>query len=187
MERLMVVQPKLLTVDEFEQFMALPENRERRFELMNGTIVERHRPEVRGVIAGNVVTEIGQYLDENEIGQVAVSVHCRPTDDPYNDRLPDVSFVAGNKPVERTSPVNYLPDLCVEIHTWNDSLKMMSERAAFYLTNGARMVWLIYPQQRIVEVLTATDRQLLTENDILEGGEVLPGFSVPVRNIFRRL
>lgn len=183
----MVVQPKLYTVDEFEQFMALPENRERRFELVNGRIVERDRPEVRGVIAGNVVTEIGRYLHENEIGRVAVRVHCRPTDDPYNDRLPDVSFVAGNKPVERKSPVNYLPDLCVEIHTPDDSLKMMSERAVFYLANGAGMVWLIYPQQRIVEAMTANERELLTENDTLNGGDVLPGFEVPVKKIFRRL
>lgn len=132
------------------------------------------------------MTEIGQYLDENEIGRVAVSVHCRPMDDPYNDRLPDVSFVAGNQPVERTSSVNYLPDLCIEIHTPDDSLKMMLDRAIFYLANGARMVWLIYPQQRIVEVMTANDRLLLTENDVIRGGNVLPGFEVPVKQIFRR-
>jgi Uma2 family endonuclease len=183
----MVVQPKLVTVDEFEQYMALPENRERRFELVNGSIFERDRPEVRGVIAGYIVTEIGQYLIKNEIGRVAVSVHCRPTNDPHNDRLPDVSFVAGNKPVERTSPVNCLPDLCVEIYTPDDSLKMMLERAIFYLANGARMVWLIYPRQRIVEVITATYRELYTETDVLKGCDVLPGFEVPVKNLFWQL
>ncbi len=61
----------------------------------------------------------------------------------------------------------------------------MSEKAAFYLENGAKMVWLIYPRQRIVEVLTAADRQLLTENDTIEGGDLLPGFSVAVRDLFR--
>jgi Uma2 family endonuclease len=182
-----VVQPKLYTVDEFERFMALPENRERRFELVDGHIVERDRPEIRGVVAGNVVTVIGIYLDENDIGRVAVSVHCRPTDDPYNDRLPDVSFVSGHNPPEQISPTNYLPDLCVEIQCSDLSLKTMSEKAAFYLANGAKMVWLIYPRQRIVEVLTTTDRQLLTENDTIEGGDLLPGFAVPVRELFRRV
>jgi Uma2 family endonuclease len=60
-------------------------------------------------------------------------------------------------------------------------------KADFYLRNGGRMVWLIYPEQRIVEVLTQQDRQLLTENSTLTGGDVLPEFSIPVSRIFRRL
>ncbi len=181
----MVVQPKLYTVDEFEQFLALPENRDRLFELINGEIVEKVPTQEHGIIAGNTVTEINIYLKSNQIGQAAVEARHRPTDDRHNDRIPDVSVVLGNKPITRHGAANFIPDVCVEIQSPDDTPRIMSEKAAFYLENGAKMVWLIYPRQRIVEVLTAADRQLLTENDTIEGGDLLPGFSVAVRDLLR--
>jgi Uma2 family endonuclease len=45
-------------------------------------------------------------------------------------------------------------------------------------------IWIIYPAKRLVEVLTPTDRKLLTEADTLEGGDLLPGFTLAVRDIF---
>jgi Uma2 family endonuclease len=183
----MIAQPNLMTVDEFEQVIARPENRDRLFELIHGVIVEKVPTREHGIIAGNTVTELNLYLDANDIGTAAVEARHRPPDDPHNDRLPDVSVVLGHKPVARRGPENFIPDLCVEIQSPDETPRSMSEKAAFYLAHGARMVWLVYPQQRIVEVLTATDRQLLTGQDVLDGGEVLPGFSVPVHHLFRRL
>jgi Uma2 family endonuclease len=182
-----VVQPKLYTVDEFEQFLTLPQNRDRLFELINGEIAEKVPTREHGRIAANITIDIGNFLDENPIGQIAVEARHRPTDDRYNDRIPDVSIVLGDKPVARRGAENFIPDFCIEIQSPDDSPKTMSEKAAFYLANGARLVWLIYPRQRIVEVLTAADRQLLAENDTLEGGDVLPGLFVPVRDVFRRV
>jgi hypothetical protein len=46
------------------------------------------------------------------------------------------------------------------------------------------MVWLIYPEKRLVTVLTKESEDILTEADILDGGDVLPGFALPVRDIF---
>jgi Uma2 family endonuclease len=183
----MIAQPNLMTVDEFEQVIARPENRDRLFELIHGVIVEKVPTREHGIIAANMTIDIGTYLDAHPIGQVAVEARHRPPDDPHNDRLPDVSVVLGQKPVARRGPENFIPDLCVEIQSPDETPRSMSEKAAFYLAHGARMVWLVYPQQRIVEVLTATDRQLLTGQDVLDGGEVLPGFSVPVHHLFRRL
>lgn len=61
----------------------------------------------------------------------------------------------------------------------------MREKAAFYLGNGARLVWLVYLHKRIVEVYRPeADVELLLEGDILTGGEVLPGFSMPVADVF---
>jgi Uma2 family endonuclease len=183
----MVVQPKLYTVDEFEQFISLPENRDRLFELINGEIAEKVPTREHGIVAGNTVTEFNNYLKQNRIGQAAVEARHRPPDDPHNDRIPDVSVVIGDKPVARRGAENFIPDVCVEIQSPDDSPKQMLEKALFYLANGARMVWLIYPQQRIVEVMTANDRELLTENDVLKGGDVLPGFEVEVKNLFWQL
>lgn len=183
----MVAPPKLYTADEFEQFLALPENRDRLFELINGEIVEKVPTEPHGIVTGTIYRILDEYIDDHPIGRVTVETRFRLPDDLHNIRIPDVALMLGDKPLQWRGAINYVPDLCVEIQSPDDSPKLMSEKAAFYLASGAKMVWLIYPRQRIVEVLTPTDRQLLTEDDTLEGGDVLPEFAVPVSRVFRRL
>ena len=77
-----------------------------------------------------------------------------------------------------------MPDLAVEAQSDGQSERFMLDKALLYLANGTRMVWIIYSTRQIVEVLTATDRQLLTIEDMLSGGAVLPGFSMAVRELF---
>jgi Uma2 family endonuclease len=61
----------------------------------------------------------------------------------------------------------------------------MRERAAYYLAHGARLVWLLYPAKGLVEVYRqSADSDILTGADTLQGEEVLPGFTLPVREIF---
>jgi Uma2 family endonuclease len=60
----------------------------------------------------------------------------------------------------------------------------MADKASYYLKNGSRMVWLVYSTKRLIEVLTPTDRHLLTEQDTVNGGDVLPGFTLQVSDVF---
>jgi Uma2 family endonuclease len=60
----------------------------------------------------------------------------------------------------------------------------MFDTAQYYLTNGARLVWLVHPEKRLVIVITSNNTDILTEGDTLDGGEVLPGFQLSVRQIF---
>jgi Uma2 family endonuclease len=182
----MAVQEHLTTVKEFEAFLARPENAHRLFELVNGEIVQKVPTQEHGIIAGNIVTWINMYLLDHPIGRAAVEARHRAPDDQYNDRLPDVSFVSDmTRAVIREGAAPFLPDLAVEIKSPDDTLKQMTETANYYLDHGVKMVWLVYPDKRLVEVLTPTERQLLTQDDVLTGGDVLPGFSVAVRDIFR--
>ncbi|RMF82539.1 MAG: Uma2 family endonuclease, partial [Chloroflexi bacterium] len=67
----------------------------------------------------------------------------------------------------------------------DDSITGLREKAQYYLRNGARMVWLVFPKQRIVEIYRPEhDVEILTADDTLDGGDVLPGFSLAVRDIF---
>jgi Uma2 family endonuclease len=77
-----------------------------------------------------------------------------------------------------------MPDLAIEAQSPGQSDKFMADKATRYLQRGTRMVWLIYSEKRLVEVLTLTSRQLLTEDGIIEGGDVLPGFTLRVADIF---
>jgi Uma2 family endonuclease len=182
----MVVEKKLYTVDEFEAYIALPENRDRQLELIDGDIVEKNVPTERhGITAANFVTEVRIYLKQNPIGRVAVEVRYRRPGDQYNARQPDVSFRADrSQAVVEKGAVPQMPDLAIEIKSPDDSLREMRDRADYYLANGSRMVWLAYPDKRIVEVYTLDDILILTEDDILDGGDVLPGFKMSVRDVF---
>lgn len=180
----MSVEKKLYTVADFEEFLRLPENQGRLFELINGEVIEKLPTQEHGVIAARITIEIGIYLKQNPIGRVGVEVRHRPAEDEHNDRLPDVSFTTGlDKPLVKEGAVLAMPDLAVEIKSPDDTYKAMRETGDYYLAHGARMVWLIYPEKKVVEVLTPTDRQILTEADTLDGGDVLPGFKLSIHDL----
>jgi hypothetical protein len=61
----------------------------------------------------------------------------------------------------------------------------MREKANYYLQKGSRLVWLVYPEKRLVESYQAdADIEILTEEDNLHAGAVLPNFKLPVKNLF---
>ncbi len=181
----MVIHDRLYTVDEFEEFIARPENRDRLFELINGEIVEKVPTQKHGMIALKSGARILAWIEQGNPGRVAVEVRHRMPGDKYNSRQPDVSYYADTTtPVVERGAMPRMPDLAIEIKSPDDSLKDLREKAAYYLANGARMVWLIYPEKRLVTVLTKESEDILTEADILDGGDVLPGFALPVRDIF---
>jgi Uma2 family endonuclease len=78
-----------------------------------------------------------------------------------------------------------MPDLAVEIQSPDQPLKMLREKARYFLAHGTRIFWLVLPDKQLVEVYTPTDEQVLNVEDTLSGGDVLPGFTLAVRDIFR--
>jgi Uma2 family endonuclease len=79
---------------------------------------------------------------------------------------------------------NLLPKLAVEVKLPEDSLKFLRQKAEYYLANGTLMVWIVMDDKKLVEVHTQEEILLLTQDDILTGGNVIPGLSIPVRNFF---
>lgn len=177
---------KLVPIEEFEAFIALPENAERRFELIHGEIIEKVPTEEHSLIVGNLYFVLRTFVDERGLGRVAFEVRRKMPDDRHNARLPDVEFTSKERllPVVKKGAVPQMPDLAVEVKSPDDKLPKLREKAAYYLANGTRLVWLVYPEKRLVIVLTADSEDILTESDTLTGGEVIPGFEVPVSRIF---
>lgn len=181
----MSVQDRLSTVVEYEAFISRRENTERRFELINGEIVEKLPTQLHAAIVHLISGFLFMFLMKNPIGWAFVEARYQLPGDEHNARIPDLSFVLDrSRPLVEQGAAPYMPDLAVEVQSPDDTLKDMSDKAAYYLANGTQMVWLVYPYQRLIEVLTPTERQLLTEKDMLTGGDVLPGFSVAVHDIF---
>jgi Uma2 family endonuclease len=181
----MTLERTKITIDEYEQFLALPENHDKLLELIDGEIVEKMVTFKHGEAVLNIAFEIKLYFRQNKIGRIATEARHRPSQDRLNDRLPDISVVIGSdKVIPDSGAVLFMPDLAVEVKSPDDTYKMLRDKARFYLANGARMVWLVFPEKQIVEVYTPAEEQILREGDTLTGGDVLPGFSMAVSQIF---
>ena len=108
--------------------------------------------------------------------------------DPDTVREPDVAFFAADKmpPGARVSGyAEAVPNLVVEIASPSNSAREVRDKARMWLSFGVRLVWVVYPDARAVELHTGDGgRRMLAESDTLDGGDVLPGFSCRVGDIF---
>ena len=107
-------------------------------------------------------------------------------------RIPDVAFTSWDHlPGRRvpTDPIpNLAPDLAVEVLSEGNTPGEMARKRHDYFTAGVRQVWLADPEKRTVDVYTTeTEFTRLTEADVLDGGDVLPGFQLPLRAWFAEL
>lgn len=173
------------TAAQYQAFLALPENANRRFELVHGEIIEKIPTQLHAYIIQMISGFLFVFLRQHPLGYALIKARYRLPDNDENDLIPDLSFVAhGRGSLVSSGPAPYMPDLAVEAQSEGQSDRFMLDKALLYLENVTRMVWIIYSTRQIVEVLTSTERQLLTFDDMLTGGDVLPGFSVAVRDLF---
>ena len=176
--------PNTKLVD-FEAFLARPENQDRLFELINGEIIEKMPTIWHGIIANLIGTYLQIYLFTHPIAWVIQEGRYKLPDDPQNDLIPDVSlFLKETAGVTKKGPAPHLPELVVEIKSPDDKLTKMWEKASYYLAHGTKIVWLVHPEKRLVYVLTPNKETTLDETEILDGGDLLPGFQLPVKDIF---
>jgi Uma2 family endonuclease len=181
----MVIQSRSYTLSEFEAFIGRPKSKGRLFELIEGEIVEKMPTREHAIIAAAIATWLNNYLWQNNLGYAAVEARHHPEGDSKNDRLPDVSWVADtSKPIETQGSAPYMPDFCVEIKSPDDSYKGLRAKKDFYLAHGTQLVWLVFPEHRIVEWYATDDEGVMSEGDILDGRDLLPGFKLPVSEIF---
>jgi Uma2 family endonuclease len=173
------------TVEEFERYYLSPENGNHLFELIDGKVHEKMPTQRHGLVASNVSFALTSYARQHKTGRPGVEVRHQSPDDRRNSRLPDVSFTCTRAPLVEQGSVLYMPDLAVEIKSPDDTIQEMRDTAAYYLANGSRLVWLVYPNYRLIEVYRAdADVEILGEEDTLTGGDVLPGFELSVREVF---
>lgn len=174
-----------VTTADFDAFLARPENEDRLFELIDGEIVEKMPSFGHGMVAAKLVIAVGNYLTQNPIGRISIEAQHQDPADPFNSRLPDVCVVLGkDKVVVWEGATLYMPDLAIEVKSPRNSLKMLRDKAHYYLAHGAKLVWIILPVPRIIEVYTLDEESVLGVDEMLTGGDVLPGFSIAVRAVF---
>jgi Uma2 family endonuclease len=181
------VTTKLMTADEFYE---LPESEDgSKMELVKGEVVVMPNPGLEhGEIQVNVGFLIKSYLKTNKIGRVFVESGVITEHDPDTSRGPDVSYYSKERlPLgKRVVKYNDLPpDLCVEVVSPSNTRKELRTKIQEYFAVNVRMVWVVDPDDRSVTVLTTPDQgRTLYESSELDGGDVLPGFSCKVLDLF---
>jgi Uma2 family endonuclease len=181
----MVIQDKLRTVSEFEAYaLAHPEQI---LELIDGRIVEKVTSERHGRIAIIIASEIRVYLKAHpEVhGQFSVETSLRPISDNHNERRPDVSLRLTDEPASEASYLTTFPDFIAEIKSPTNSYEALRNKARFYLANGTQLVWLVYPNKRLVEVYDAQgNSEFYTHDNDSLTIDLLPGFQLTLADLF---
>ncbi|MBL8153322.1 MAG: Uma2 family endonuclease [Anaerolineae bacterium] len=179
----MVVQEKRYTIAEFTRFTELPENKNRLFELIDGEIVEK----VASFTPSRIAVRIARFLDTfaESLGYVTGADGSYILSPDY-EFMPDVGYISKIRlPQEPAGKVDGPPDLAVEVKSPTDSKRELRLKAEDYLRFGTKMVWLVFPDDQRVEVyIPDADVRELSITDTLDGGTVLTGFTLPVREIF---
>lgn len=168
------------------------EQRENRlFELIDGVLVEKIMSFRESRIAMVIATALEKYLEHQDLGVVTGPDGMIRF--PENlVRMPDVAFVPWSEfPNEEVSdePVPaVVPSLAVEVLSKGNTPGEMNRKLREYFRAGVRLVWIVDPRSRSVAVHTSPTRsKTVSQAGSLDGGKVLPGFELPVANIFARL
>jgi Uma2 family endonuclease len=182
----MITQKQRYSLDEFHAFCELPQNRARLFELINGEIVEKQSNFTASKLAVRIGHPIGSFLDTYSIGNITGADGSYILA-PVYEVMPDVGYISlARLPHDPPREVQAPPDLAVEVKSPTDSKRDMRQKAEDYLRFGTQMVWLVFPDDLEVEVYVPDkDVQTVRMDGILDGGVVLPGFTLAVREIFK--
>ncbi len=181
----MAAQDKTITPDEL---LEMPDDGIRR-EIHDGALVEMSPSgAVSTVIAVEIATFIRNYVRIHKSGRVTgADGGFILSEDPYVLLVPDIGF-ASRERVEPYTPTFHklAPDLAVEVISPSERASDIQAKVQKYLQYGTRLVWVIYPDTRQAAVFQQGTNQsdTLDINGTLDGGDVLPGFTLPVRDIF---
>ncbi len=182
----MVAQRQLHTIEEFEAFISQPEQVDRLFEYIGGEIVEK-MPSSTYVseIAMRIAFHIMHFLQQH-----GITGHVTGEAGAYNvsgERYaPDVAFK--RKPTSQEYPDPNPPELAVEVVSRSDQRADREERLQVKIGNylaAGTLLWVVRPEEQTVYIYAPGQPvRILTLEDELDGGDVLPGFRLAVRAIF---
>lgn len=173
-----------------EELMALPKDGYKR-ELLQGNIIMSPAGSEHGRISFLIAAAIDRHACQHRLGIVFdSSTGFRLTPD---DLLsPDTAFVTRARFAGlQRMPRGYFPgapDLVVEVLSPSDSLDRIHEKMVVYFSHGCRLAWVINPAERNALVYRGPDAdRLLRPADALDGEDVLPGFRLPLAELFAEL
>jgi Uma2 family endonuclease len=166
----------------------LNDHEDRLYELVDGVLVEKVMGLPESYVAGEIHGELRNFVKPRRLGIVtgeAGTLRLMPG----LVRIPDVAFISHERLPGGVLPTKAIsdlaPDLAVEVLSEGNTKEEMKRKLKDYFFAGVRLVWYINLKRRTADVYTAQDQGMtLSENDSLDGGAVLPGFRLGLRELF---
>ncbi len=180
----MSVETKVITADEL---LAMPDDGAHRYELVQGELISMAPAGSRhGVVSQRLLISISAHVDANQLGQVYPSdtgfVLSR---NPDTVRAPDVAFVSAGRMLDTDKFFPGAPDLAIEVVSPNDTYREINTKVAEYLRAGTRVVIVVEPGLRTATIRTSSETTEVGIEGTLTAGDVLPGWSLRMRDLFR--
>jgi Uma2 family endonuclease len=177
--------PRMMTADEL---LTMPDDGNR-YELVRGELIQMSPSAIPpGVVASSAVLEIGGFIKPNRLGVCGTADSgFRLSTDPDTVRAPDFWFVRAERVPAEGLPEGYwpgAPDLAVEVLSPSDRFVDVMRKLQKYLAAGTQLVWVIDPKGRSAAAFDSERPPLLLgEDDVLDGGAILAGFSIRLGDI----
>jgi Uma2 family endonuclease len=169
-----------------EEFSRLP-GEGARHEINAGELITLPPPKSMHSLTLLAVLECLQaYLRKHPIGRAIPEAGYVLSREPLTIRQPEVSVLSKER-IQATGEDSYFegaPELAVEVVSPSDSAEDLEIKVGQYLSAGAQQVWVLYPKTRDLHVYSAKHAVVLKSDDVLKGGEFLPGFAVKVSELF---
>jgi Uma2 family endonuclease len=166
-----------------------------RYEVVNGQILEiAPMSAFASEIANRLRDHLAAYALRTNAGRTRMDMAFRIplAEDETREREPDLAFISfdrwpQDRPMRyRGNPVDVIPNLVLEVVSPTDRAEAVLAKADEYRRAGVELVWVIFPVLRQLYAYTAPDAspRVFHQTDVLDGGNVLPGFSVPMAGLF---
>lgn len=160
-------------------------------ELVAGVLVEKHVGYSESLLASVIIELLNAFVRSRNLGHVTGEAGTMQLM-PDLVRIPDVAYISwqrlpgGQRPQERMPLL--VPNIVVEILSEGNTAVAMAEKRRLYFEAGVDLIWEIDPERRSAAAYRSlTDFEQLGENDRLDGGVVLPGFALPLAEVFAEL
>lgn len=172
-----------------EELLRLPDDG-KRHELVEGEIkTMTPAGNEHGFLALRIASRLEQHVDANNLGRTyAAETGFKIASAPDTVRAPDAAFVSRER-VEKVGGVSGFwpgaPDLAVEVVSPGDTHAEVVEKSLAWLDAGCRMVLVAEPERKLVTVYRSReDIRILAGDEIVDGADVVPGWQLPVAEIF---
>lgn len=185
----MATTTQYMTIDELERDGA-PEGL---WELIDGELVEVNPTgEKHAGVVFKFILRLGNHVTANQLGTVVMpDSGVVVSEQRQTVRSPDVGFIRGDRlPADRNrwGFFRVMPDLVVEVRSRRDTRSELMTKGMMWLEAGAELVWLVDPITETVTELGRKDASReLGREEMLDGGDVIPGFRMPVSELFADL
>ena len=174
-----------------QDVLDIQDHEKRLYELVEGVLVEKTMGVQESYLAGFLVFLLGEFANRHDLGFI-LGADGMARLAPGLVRIPDVSFVSWKQVPERRVPrvpmLGFAPDLAVEVLSPGNTAQEMDRKFHDYFAAGVRLLWYVDPVNRTVRVFTTVDQAtVVREDQDLTGDPVLPGFGLPLRDLFAQL